>query len=285
MNFKSNTLCASLLAFAFSVLVAACASTGSTQSAPIGAERHARLQIAMAMYQERCKRAGVRIYETAENVAGVFLMKLRPGNINYSDQFKFDDPYGRDLGGEGYFHGFLRGSPKSAAPIPGAPPRNGYLYVEAIDPIDGKRYRYTGRVKEVVRTTSILMGGDGKTTFKDKAFVLDKNPALGVAPRYGVTYEDLSTREEREYWIAGSSLKVIDLQSNKVMAERIGYMIDLEQGDTGGGRAPWLLAANNACPGFQRNALLPLDGKHDASAQPLQTLDFVETVLKPKLEK
>ncbi|MBL0209276.1 MAG: hypothetical protein IPP84_15475 [Propionivibrio sp.] len=80
------------------------------------------------------------------------------------------------------------------------------------------------------------------------AFVLDEVPAPGPAPRYGVTYDDISTREERDYWIAGSSLKVIDLKTNEVMAERIGYMMDRGQGNTSGGRAPWLLAADHACP-------------------------------------
>jgi len=62
------------------------------------------------------------------------------------------------------------------------------------------------------------------------SFVLEKVPAPSGAPRYGVTYEDISTREERDHWIAGSSLKVIDVQSGEVLAERIGYKIDRAQG-------------------------------------------------------
>ena len=125
---------------------------------------------------------------------------------------------------------------------------------------------------------SILMGGDGKTTFKTKDFVLDKIPAPGPAPRYGVTYDDISTREEREPWIAGSSLKVIDLQTNEVMAERIGYMMDRGQGDTSGGRSPWRLAANAACPAFPRFERNP-------PFQLQQTRRFVEAVLHIKQEK
>jgi hypothetical protein len=50
-------------------------------------------------------------------------------------------------------------------------------------------------------------GKTNKSYFKGYIrFVLDKNPASGPAPRYGVTYDDISTRKEREYWIAGSSL-------------------------------------------------------------------------------
>jgi hypothetical protein len=92
-----------------------------------------------------------------------------------------------------------------------------------------------------------------------------------------VTYEDISTREERDHWIAGSSLKVIDLQTNEMMAERIGYMMDRGQGGNSGGRSPWLLAADYACPEFST--------QHGSTAQPYQTLVFVEKTLKPKMEK
>ena len=86
-----------------------------------------------------------------------------------------------------------------------------------------------------------------------------------------MTYDDITTREERDVWIAGSSLRVIDLETNEVMAERIGYMMDPAQGNTSGGRAPWSYATDNACPPF-------------SGGQVQQTEDFVETILKPKLE-
>jgi hypothetical protein len=69
------------------------------------------------------------------------------------------------------------------------------------------------------------------------------------------------------------------------MAERIGYMMDRGQGNRSGGRSPWLFAADNACPGFQRNPNRPIPPGRGASAQSHQTEDFVETILKPILEK
>lgn len=244
-----------------------------------------RLAKAEAMFQERCKKAGKFIYRTAENVEGVFLLKVRPKGINRGDQYRLDDPYGSDLGGDGYLMSFLRGyETRQAQFAPGSPPRLGYHYVDAIDPKDGKRYRYTGSRKDIVRTSSILMGGDGKTKFTTKDFVLDRVIAPDPAPRYGVTFEDISTTEERDYWIAGSSLKVIDLQTNEVMAERIGYMMDPGQGNDSGARAPWLLAADNACPHFFINPNLPPKRGHGANAQSHQTENFVEGILKPKLD-
>ncbi len=160
----------------------------------------ARQAAANALFQERCKKAGEFIHRTAENVEGVYLLKVRPEKINYGDQYKMDDPYGHDTTGENFLKGLL------PRPIPPNQPSSreveaeysGYRYVDADDPADGKRYRYTGSMKEVTHTTSILMGGDGKTTFKTMDFVLDKTLAPDPAPRYGVTYDDISTKEERD---------------------------------------------------------------------------------------
>lgn len=251
-----------------------------------------RLAKAEALFKERCQTAGEKIHRTADKVDGIFLMKLRPAQINYGDQYRMDDPYGRDLGGEGYIQSFVRGfETRQAQFAPGSPSRLGYPYVEALDPQDGKRYRYTGGMKVVgkkdVNAIGVKMAMEKNPNYDLNiyAFVLDKTSATGPQPRYGVTYDDISTREDRDYWIAGSSLKVIDLKTNEVMAERIGYMMDRGQGSNAGGRSPWLLAANNACPTFQRNPFRPIEPGHGASAQQLQTLDFVEKIIKPIQEK
>lgn len=262
-------------------------------SLPAADDAKTRLQKAEALFQERCKTAGEFIHRTADNVEGLFLMKLRPNRINYQDQFALDDPYGRDLGGEGYILTFIRGSYQAQTtgrPAPGAPPRLGYRYVEANEPLNGKRYRYTGSMKVVSRqdpdapNVQVELKRNPNYDLNNYAFMLDRVPATGQTPRYGVTYDDISTREDRDYWIAGSSLKVVDLKTNEVMAERIGYMMDRGQGNISGGRAPWLLAANTACPSFHRNPNIPLTVPA-FNAQPHQTQDFVEKVLKPIQEK
>ncbi len=268
-------------------ILAACAATGGAQNTPTREDGRARLAKAEAMFAERCKKSGEFIHRTAENVEGIFLMKIRPNDINYGDQYKLDDPYGRDFGGDAYIRSLLRGFfeanyKKPDVPRPNSPPHLAYRYVEALDPKDGKRYRYTGSMKVVGRKNpntpnhQVELARNPNFDLNNYAFVLDKVPAPGPMPRYGVTYDDISTREDREYWIAGSSLKVIDLQTKEVMAERIGYMMDRGQGDRGGGRSPWLFAADNACPEFAP--------RHGSTAQPLQTENFVENVLKPVTE-
>ena len=107
------------------------------------------------MFAERCKKAGEFIHRTVNDVEGVYLLKLRPRDINRDNQFALDDPYGRDLGGDGYIESFVRGSFEAnttGTTAPGSPPRSGYLYVEANDPKDGVRYRYTGRIEEPWQT-------------------------------------------------------------------------------------------------------------------------------------
>lgn len=243
-----------------------------------------RLQAAEAMFQERCKKAGEFIYRTAEGVEGIFLMKLRPSQKNFAEQFSLYDPYGDDVGGDGYIQNFLRGrTAKGSISNEADVVTPGYRYVEAIDPQDGKRYRYTGSMKVVGKQDAsapnvrVEISRNPNYDLNIYAFGLDRVPAPGSSPRYGVTYDDISTREEREYWIAGSSLKVIDLKTNEVMAERIGYMMDRGQGNNSGGRSPWLLAARYACPIF------PV-APGGNPVQFHQTRNFVEKILKPKLE-
>lgn len=233
------------------------------------------LEAAQALFQQRCTSAGERIYKTVKDVEGVFLVKLRPSVINYSDQFRLDDPYGRDYLGEGYIKGFLKAHHElraEAARLKGYAftPREqvGYAFVEADNPSDGKRHRYTAIIEQPGKTDPQY--------FEDYLRVVMKShPSSDEPPRYGVIFEDISTTKDRQYWIAGSSLKVVDLLTKEVIAERIGYMIDPGQGNrgSGGGRSPWLIAAHHACPAFK--------GPNPASPQGGQTAIFVEKVLRP----
>lgn len=246
--------------------LAACAGQSGTQLN----ERQIK---ARAIWQEHCKHSGEFIQKTVSNVDGIFLMNIRE-EINLDDQHKLNDPYGLDSIKDAYIENFLRDfyHQRKEPFAAGAPPRIGFNFVEATDP-NGKRYRYTGHMEEPWQVDKSYLRGYFR-------FSTTKTPAPAAGPRYGVSFADISTQEDRKYWIAGSSLKIIDLETKEVIAERVGYMFDPAQGNRSGGRAPWLWAANNACPSFPRNsntgAIAPA-----FSAQPGQTLDFVEKVLLP----
>lgn len=241
-------------------------------------------ELGFAMWQERCKaKSGVFIHRTVEDVEGIYLVNVRtsPEHRNQGereeDQYRLSDPYGEDGTDDYYLKTFLRGfhhQRKSDGPrLATAPPRVGYDFVEAIDPKDGKIYRYTGRIDQPwLRDKSY-----GEWV---REFVLDRTAIPQRTARYGVKFEDISTREEREHWIAGSSLKVIDLQANEVIAERVGYMVDWAQGSRAGARQPWTFAADCACPSFAKAEPLQCAARgNDHRGAP--TLDFVEKSLKP----
>jgi len=280
-HMKSSRFVALLIAIG---LTAGCVDAQVPQvSAPVStpeAERKAKYAAAKAMFAERCKKSGTFIHRTVEGVDGVYLLKLRPKELNYGDQFRMDDPYGSGVRGQGYIEVFLLGRNAKGSLVETGETIRAYSYVEAVDLEDGKRYRYTGSRKAVSKAdinapaVKWNLQQDPNYDINNYAFVVDKAPAPGTPPRYGVTFDDLSTREEREHWIAGSSLKVIDLQTNEVIAERIGYMMDSGQGAKGGGRSPWLLAADVACPKFPQ--------ANGNAFRMYENRDFVEKVLKPK---
>lgn len=233
-----------------------------------------RFEVAAAMFQERCKISGEKIHRKVNDVEGVFLLKVRPKNEDFYDQYGYEDPYGRDLTGDGYIQTFLRGFYHVNVTLPEIlppdfPPHIGYRYVEVYDEVDKNRYRYTGRIEHPETI-------DGRYSTERKIFRMDRSISVAARPRYGVTYTDISTPQEKSYWIAGSSLKIIDLDKNEVIAERIGYLFDPAQGNKSGGRMPWLWAANHSCPSFGTS--------HAAVGQLFQTETFVGKVLTPKVE-
>lgn len=232
------------------------------------------LEVARTLFQQRCAVAGERILRTVKDVDGVLLLKLRPEARNFGNQFRLDDPYGSEYLGEGYIKSFLQAHhelPGEIARLKGrsysASEQIGYTFVEADNPSDGKRHRYMAIIDQPGKT-------DPRYVIDYARVVVTSSPSSGPSPRYGVTYDDISTTEDRKHWIAGSSLKILDLQTNEVIAERIGYMMDPGQGNKSGGRSPWLIAASHACPAFK--------GRHPALSQGGQTDRFVEKVLQPR---
>jgi hypothetical protein len=178
-----------------------------------------RLAKAQVFFDERCKTAGEKIYRTVENVEGVLLAKLRPEKVNFSSQFVMDDPYGRDLGGEGYISSFLRVPSESTGTE-----SQGYLFIDTKDQ-SGKLTRY-----ELVRKTSAA--GVPYT-------VLDEIQNVGKVANFSIDYEDISTQTDREHWIAGGRLQITDMNTKQLVAERTGYIFDRGLGNVDGGRGPW----------------------------------------------
>lgn len=230
-------------------------------------ESKARLAEATALFEQRCKGAGEKIHRTVDKVDGVVWMKWREQAKNQSDQFKLDDPYGQDCGGEDCISLMLRVTSGAALnPEEAKRHQSGYRFVETTDPRTKKRVRYTGVIKVThVRTPAQIEEYKRNSNGVDPGpnvygFGLEQQEIETYTARFGITWDDISTREDRERWIAGGSLKLIDLRTNDVVAERVGYMMDRGQGSRAGFRSPWLFAPQTACPAFElseaRNPIL-----------------------------
>lgn len=237
-----------------------------------------RTRESMAKFEELCKGSGVRITRTDSDVRGILLMKVRPDDYRFANQYEFHDPYGRDIGGDGYIETFLRDNNKEARP-PHAQGREGYEFVDVITPADGQRQRYTaswvpdGRMDANAPDVRRELELDPNFDLTIYRLRLHSRPAPEPPPRYGLTYDDLSTYEQRSLWIAGSSLRIIDLHTNEVIAERIGFLVDPARGSEAGARSPWLAAASFACPEFP--------GRPGAVGQRQQAATFAKKVLTP----
>jgi len=220
----------------------------------------ARLDAATARFEMRCKSAGEKIARTVEGVEGVVWLKWRePRDVQDDfDQYKLFDPYGRDCAGDECIAQLLRLENTQGRFQREVEIRKGrYRYVESIDPADGRRYRYTGTMKPVPSWTPEGIERYRKEKGTDipdfsYQFALERTPIERFSARYGITWGDISTREDREQWTAGGSLRVIDLQSNEVIAERVGYMMDRGLGSRAGFRTPWAAAPDWACPPFPK---------------------------------
>jgi hypothetical protein len=218
-----------------------------------------KLLAARAHFEMRCKGAGEKIVRTVDKVEGVVWMKWRdkmPASID-NEQFDLFDPYGRDCEGPGCIEQLLRLEATGDRFERELGLRRGrYRYVESVDPADGKRYRYVGAMKLPVppwtpeaiarqeKTDGTRIGDDSYR------FATARVPIERYSARYGITWDDISTREDREHWVAGGSIKVVDLQTNEVIAERIGYLMDPGLGSRDGFRAPWRMARRHACPEY-----------------------------------
>lgn len=187
----------------------------------------AKLAKARALFDERCKTAGEKIYKTVEGVEGIQLLKVREYVGSAEEQFVASAAAAHESTGDFYIRSFLlyerdddKFSGRALVTDLNTSKLPGYRFVDVVDVKDQKRYRYTlasdTRVKREETTAS--------------------------APRYGVTFDDINDPSEREYWVAGSTVKVIDLKTQETLGEFKRYVIEPGQGSRAGQRTPWLFA-------------------------------------------
>ena len=177
------------------------------------AEWRKRYDPAKARFDQLCQNAGEKIYRTADNVDGILLLKVRGDDEKYQDNSynPRKDQMWEDAAVEsgwfrnGYIDGFL---PYAMHNFQGS---SGYKYVDVLQK-DNSIIRYSG---------------DWQITI-DHPFHIEPNPRHPA--RYAVTYENDVSWENRKHWIAGTTIKVIDTQTNTLMAEKTMYVFVPELG-------------------------------------------------------
>lgn len=212
-------------------------------------------EAAWTHFRKRCTEdARETINRVVENVEAIFLIKPRreASELELGDQFWMGDPYGyssyeasNPVGT--YLHD--RGSKTISRRV--VTPIKGYRYVEMHNPryregLTHPRYlRFSLRSGVVVNSVT----GKAESRIQPRATGVDH-----LLSRYGITWSDISTREDREFWIAGGKLTILDLGTNEVLGERVGYVIDPQFGDNHQGRRSWLAVGfvpDAFCPKFE----------------------------------
>ena len=184
-------------------------------------ERKEKYEQAKAVFDEQCKKAGEKIYRTVDNVDGVMLLKVRgeeEHEINKDRWSLLADPMwshaaiaNREHGN--YIKNFLGFDEKK------------YSFVDVLEKDNSiSRYRYS-KVKEE----------------RDEVIKNPNDPA-----RYAVTYENNIDPELRKHWVAGITIKIIDRQTNELLAEKTIFSFEPGLGSRATARYPWENAVH--CP-------------------------------------
>ena len=217
-----------------------------------------RYEKAKALFDERCKSAGEKIYKTVEDVEGVLLLNVRAKGSRDADRHNPawpDAALPDEMVGEGYIYtfidwehqqrpperGYLNSSPEDRS---GFLVLNGYSFVDVRE-AKGVTYRYTRTIaNNVIRA-----------------------PVTGAIARYAVSFRNMTDPIDRPQWVAGTVVTITDTHTDEVIAQKTWYAFEPGLGSTVGARVPWGYAIQ--CPAHR--------GWSSG-----QTRMFVDQVLKPK---
>jgi hypothetical protein len=219
-------------------------------------QKNAFAKEAWAYFRHKCDtEAGEKIYKTFTGVRSVLVVKPLPSATDKDnfDQFWYGDPYSASTASGRALYAATRLTLDRRH-------RSGSGVQKGLDFVEMKNESGNGYTR-IYRPVS-----NNELSVKEKI----QRPIS----KYGVEWEDISTPENRKFWVAGSRFRVIDLEDNSVVAERIGYLIEAGFGSTAGQRRPWLTSRGigpngRSCP-----------DAHDAT-----DLWFITSVFKQEGEK
>ena len=195
-------------------------------------KRQAYEREAWAYFRNKCAtEAGEKIYKTFSGVKSVVVVKPLPPatDADLYDQYWYGDPYSAPAHSRrGYMEAGTLLGPSPLSNFPGV----GFDFVEfRKHEATGDRYIRLSKSNVDMRDT-LEQAIDSATS------------------RFAISWQDISTKEDRAFWVAGSRLSVVDLLSEQVVAERTGFQIESGFGSIAGQRRPWLTSrgSSTTCP-------------------------------------
>lgn len=198
-------------------------------------ERRAYAKAAVEYFKKMCaERAGQRIFSTHTGVESVLVTDLLPPANDQAlrEQYWMGDPYSEATPSpdRGIVVGVFLIGPRKYLP----PPRNaepGLKFVE-------------------IEVGSAQSRAYERITVPDLKRHYVREPIEKPVSKFTVTWKDISTMEDRKFWVAGSRLEVRDRETGKLVAERIGYIFEAGLGSRRGSRMSWGLARRpgTTCP-------------------------------------
>jgi hypothetical protein len=202
--------------------------------------------------------AGEFIYETVENVEGVY--QIRPRNpergIEMRDPYVMEDPFGFDISeanrpgmfflkkrGYGFFESSVNESYSEKKLL-----QLKSIYDDSFYDLSGRGsyFRYSGRVS---------------TNFKE----IKRTRVSNLKSDFGYIWRGIKRPHDRELGIAGGELAVLDLRSNRILGVKRGFVYSLKKNND---EVSWLTGVRCIGLGSDKSA---------------EFNNFIFSVLKPKL--
>lgn len=217
-------------------------------------ERQAQAQSvdAVEAFRERCKAAEEKIFRSVEGVEGLAWVK-RAGTTP-SERYRLDDASDRGCDFEECIGRLLRVTFGEASnPEEAARHAAGYRYIEAVDPRELRRYRYTAGIGVVHWRSADEIDLARRDSGAEPGpavygFALQREQIEAFGARYAITWDDISTPADREHGIAGSAFLVFDLQTGEVLGRRIGYRVAARPEREPAGATASPIAPQITCP-------------------------------------
>jgi hypothetical protein len=224
-----------------------------------------------AVFDERCKNAGETIYQTVQDVEGITLLKVwgdSPNNNAHTKMTKQWEFAGLpdEMDEEGYIESFLYWWVASYM--------DNDVFVSSYHPFTNKKlmdeYKKTDFVNQGYHFVDVLQHNGSYLRYRltDDEWQMNKE-AINKPARYAVTFDNPIIQEERNRWIATTTVTILDTETNTILAKKQWYAFEETRGQRYLEPTQWLGAI--VCPKTER-------GSHEIRS-------FVQRVLIPKQEE